>query len=87
MLEVLGPKFDELIFTRYYNNPRGLAAETIAELAAKADLRPTGYQVAHDSAAAWQLAAAMAGRDDLICITGSFFIAAEMRAAIQVAKD
>ncbi len=87
MLEVLGPKFDELIFTRYYNNPRGLAAETIAEWAAKAELPATGYQVAPDSAAAWQLAAAMAGRDDLICITGSFFIAAEMRAAIQVAKD
>jgi dihydrofolate synthase / folylpolyglutamate synthase len=81
MLEVLLPHFDEAIFTRYWNNPRGLPAEELETLA-------TGcwggkVHVRSDAQAAWQLARELAGPDDLICITGSFFIAAEMRAAIR----
>ena len=35
--------------------------------------------VAADPPAAWKLARRIAGKQDLICITGSFFIAAELR--------
>jgi dihydrofolate synthase/folylpolyglutamate synthase len=81
MLEVLMPKFDEIIFTRYWNNPRGLSPETMAKLAA--EVRPDGWHIASSAAEAWQRASQIARPADLICITGSFFIAAEMRTAMQ----
>jgi folylpolyglutamate synthase/dihydropteroate synthase len=39
-----------------------------------------------DPAAAWKLAQRIARRNDLICITGSFFIAAELRELIVDSK-
>ena len=33
MLQVLVPRFDEVIFTRYRNNPRDVAAEELDALA------------------------------------------------------
>ncbi len=80
MLQVLIPRFDEVIFTRYRNNPRGVAAEELDALARR--FSPGGGHVCADPTAAWDLASRLARREDLICITGSFFIAAEMRAAI-----
>ncbi len=81
MLQVLLGSFDEVIFTRYRNNPRGMAPEELAALAA--ELSPTEAHVCADPAAAWQLASERATSEHLICITGSFFTAAEMRAVIQ----
>jgi folylpolyglutamate synthase/dihydropteroate synthase len=40
--------------------------------------------VAPDAAAAWNIAAELADPDDLVCITGSFFIAAEMRRQMEI---
>jgi dihydrofolate synthase/folylpolyglutamate synthase len=37
-------------------------------------------------AEAWRLACALAASDDLICITGSFFLAAELRPIVQAAS-
>ena len=81
MLDVLVPGFDEVILTRYWNNPRGLPPEELESLVDEhwADK----LHFCADPPAAWQLASELAGPDDLICITGSFFIAAEMRAAIR----
>jgi len=81
MLGVLLPAFDEVIFTRYWQNPRGVAPEELAAIAG--EISPTAAHVCADSATAWGLAARIARREHLICITGSFFIAAEMRAAIR----
>jgi len=38
--------------------------------------------VTNNSAAAWKLARRLAGPDDLICVAGSFFLAAELREQI-----
>lgn len=81
MLCVLLPKFDEVIFTRYRSNPRGTPLEELDALAA--ELSPAVRHVCADAAAAWKLAWDLAGPENLICITGSFFIAAEMRAEMQ----
>jgi dihydrofolate synthase/folylpolyglutamate synthase len=77
MLRVLLPRFDRAVLTRYANNPRGLPAEELAELAAGCSDRQ--FQVAPDPAAAWEVARSWATAESLIGITGSFFIAAEMR--------
>jgi dihydrofolate synthase/folylpolyglutamate synthase len=81
MLEVLLPAFDEVIFTRYWQNPRGIAAEELAAIAQ--ELSPVTTHVCADAATAWSAACEIAAREHLVCITGSFFIAAEMRAAIR----
>jgi dihydrofolate synthase/folylpolyglutamate synthase len=81
MLRVLLPKFEDVIFTRYWNNPRAMPP---ADLHALAGEISSGHRyLCDDAAAAWKLATRLAAADHLICITGSFFIAAEMRAAMQ----
>jgi dihydrofolate synthase/folylpolyglutamate synthase len=80
MLAELLPHFDRAIFTRYQNNPRGVPPDELASLALQA--RELPIDVCPDPSAAWRLARELAGEDALICVTGSFFIAAEMRAQI-----
>lgn len=80
MLRLLLPRFNRVIFTRYQNNPRGVPPEELAALA----LKTTGAaaDVCLDPAAAWQRVQELAAESDLVCVTGSFFIAAEMRGQI-----
>jgi dihydrofolate synthase/folylpolyglutamate synthase len=80
MLALLLPRFDRVIFTRYRNNPRGVPPDEMARLAL--DLGGREIQVCLDPASAWRIARGGAGAADLICIAGSFFIAAEMRQQI-----
>lgn len=80
MLRVLLRSFDEVIFTRFAQNPRAVDPDELAAIAgqtAAARVHVTG-----DPPGAWELARRIAGREHLIGITGSFFIAAEMRAAM-----
>ena len=78
MLEKLLPRFDRVIFTRYLNNPRGVPP---AEMAAVArEIGGGEWTTADTPHAAWNEVLTIAGENDLVCITGSFFIAAEMRA-------
>ena len=82
MLARLLPRFDRVIFTQYLNNPRGVPP---AELAAAADrLGASPAAVCPDPARAWREVRAVAGEEDLVCITGSFFIAAEMRSQMKL---
>lgn len=77
MLRLLTPRFDTVILTQYQNNPR---AETVSHL--RQVLSANSDQPVHDApdpATAWKLAQHLARAGDLVCITGSFFIAAEMR--------
>jgi dihydrofolate synthase/folylpolyglutamate synthase len=82
MLQRLLPGFDEIVFTRYLNNPRAVPAEELAAIA----LQLTGrqYPIYADPLQAWRDVRTRAGADDLICVTGSFFIAAEIRRALAV---
>lgn len=81
MLEHLLPSFDQVIFTRYTSNPRALPPEKLEALAAELDPRPR--IVCHDPASAWAEIRRTVRADDLVCITGSFFTAAEMRDEIR----
>lgn len=77
MLARLAGRFDHVILTRYVNNPRGVPPEELAALAW--ELTGQRYQICPDPAAAWNEILRLATPDDLVCVTGSFFIAAEMR--------
>jgi dihydrofolate synthase / folylpolyglutamate synthase len=77
MLERLLGRFDHVIFTRYLENPRGVPPQKLQALA-----RAVSSEVAATPAEAWGTIQRLAKSDDLVCITGSFFIAAEMRRQI-----
>jgi dihydrofolate synthase / folylpolyglutamate synthase len=79
-LRALIPLFDVIIATRYVENPRSVAPETIA--AATMDLAGCSAQIALDPAEALELARRMTSRYGLICVTGSLFLAAEARAIV-----
>jgi dihydrofolate synthase/folylpolyglutamate synthase len=87
MLRLLLPRFDRIILTRYLNNPRAIepgellemASPVLAELAqGNGRARPV-LETAVDPATAWNRAHQVASDEDLICVTGSFFLAAEIR--------
>lgn len=79
MLRVLLPSFDQVLLTRYVSNPRGVpiddlmlaAREACPELADRANAYPT-------PTAALAAIRAEVGGDDLVCIAGSFFLAADL---------
>ncbi len=83
MLEQLLPNFEGMVVTRYANNPRAMDPVAIEKLAA--DLaRKKGWSglqvdVCPDSAAAWQRIRARATPAHVICVTGSFFLVAEIK--------
>jgi dihydrofolate synthase/folylpolyglutamate synthase len=77
MFRVLAPSFSHAFLTRYGNNPRSVSPEELASLLQRcADLPGTVCQTAAD---AWQSALRLAAPEDLICITGSVFLAGELR--------
>ena len=77
MLSRLLGRFDHVILTRYLNNPRDVPPEELGALAA--ELTGHAFPVSQSPADAWEQVRALAGPEDLICVTGSFFIAAEIR--------
>ena len=76
-LKALLPNFARVICTRYVKNPRALppeeAAEAIIELG-----YPAPFVIA-DLPEALRVARQITPQDGLICVTGSLFLAAEMR--------
>ncbi len=81
MLGLLWPHFDHVVLTRFLNNPRSLSPEELAGLAPKFEPAPR-VVLCDDPTTAWHTARAAADADDLICVTGSFFLAAELRGVI-----
>ncbi len=77
MLGLLAPHFAHVYLTRFVSNPRAVPPEKLAEvLRAVSDLPHT---VCGDPAAAWEQARAAARPEDVICVTGSVFLAGELR--------
>lgn len=75
MLRILTPQFDHVALTRFTPSPRSVAPEELAELLPSgipADLFPT-------AADAWTALRQRATHKDLICATGSVFLAGELR--------
>ncbi|MDZ7620166.1 MAG: folylpolyglutamate synthase/dihydrofolate synthase family protein [Patescibacteria group bacterium] len=77
MLEPLLGRFDNIVLTRYGNNPRATPPDQLVELAHK--LTGRRYAAYAEASAAWLAVLDAAEPDDLICVTGSFFLAAEIR--------
>jgi dihydrofolate synthase/folylpolyglutamate synthase len=75
MLHVLAPHFTHVLATRFENNPRCVPPEQVAEFVP--ELLPRS--VCPTSADAWYEARTVAEPGDLICITGSVFLAGELR--------
>lgn len=80
MLAVLVPHFERLIITQYQNNPRSVPVEQLDHLAAAAG--HTSRVVFNDTTAAWDYVRRTTTAEELVCVTGSFFIAAELRPII-----
>jgi dihydrofolate synthase/folylpolyglutamate synthase len=86
MLRVLLPEFDSVILTRYLNNPRYVEPVELMETA-RGVLERGGWQgppllVQEEPRAAWEQARSSASADDLVCVAGSFFLAAEIRSLV-----
>ena len=87
MLRLLLPKFDQIVVTKYVNNPRAVEPNELLELAnslaAELALANKQIEIAAEPRAAWQRVQSAAKSEDLVCITGSFFLAAELRAIVR----
>lgn len=84
MLGVLAPRFERIILTSFRNSQRCATPE---QLAAWVPAERRGVSVTcANSAEAWRLARAEAKPGDLICVTGSVFLAGELRPVIGAEK-
>jgi dihydrofolate synthase / folylpolyglutamate synthase len=81
ILEALLPRFEAVILTRYVNNPRQVSVTELDCVAAALSSIPRF--VCDNPSAAWVQARQLATADHLICITGSLFLAAEIKAEIE----
>ncbi len=77
LVRQMAPQFDTIIFTRYLDNPRAVAPEELQRHLETTFDRPS--HVAADPVAAWKLARRLSHNSDLITITGSLFLVAELR--------
>ncbi len=75
MLRILTPHFDHVALTRFAQSPRSVAPEDLAKM-----LPDDGSKSIYASAAeAWNAVRRQAGAQDMICVTGSVFLAGELR--------
>lgn len=82
MLRVLLPEFDEVVLTRYRHNVRAVPVEELACIAS--ELRELGCRTAADPSAAWDAVHELTpADDDLICVTGSFYLLGQVRRAME----
>ena len=76
MLAVARGQFEHVVVTRYRTNPRAAAVERLVAAARGAGLRRV--QAAEDPPAALRMARRLAGAGGIVCVAGSFFLAAEV---------
>jgi dihydrofolate synthase/folylpolyglutamate synthase len=81
MLEKVALGADKVIFTRLKDNPRSADPDELQRRFA--DLSGKMSQTARSLGEALQLATKAVGRDDLICVTGSFYLAGETKKHLQ----
>jgi dihydrofolate synthase/folylpolyglutamate synthase len=77
MFRVLGPRFDQAFVTRFTDNPRAVPPEQLAGLWRAASSAPV--TVCATPAEALEAARTAAAAADLVCVTGSVFLAGELR--------
>ncbi len=84
MIQRVSGRFDEVVFTQYGDNPRAAPAAELEAIAR--ELSGRRHPLYADAAAAANAVRGMAAADDLICATGSLFIAAQMRETMKDEK-
>ncbi len=81
ILRILAGYFDHFYLTRYGINPRCVPPEEAGRVLAS--IAPAAvHSVVPTAAAAWEAARSAADRDDLVCVTGSMFLAGELRQVV-----
>jgi dihydrofolate synthase/folylpolyglutamate synthase len=83
MMRVLAPHFAHVFLTRYAGSARGMPPEELARLLRGTVEMP--HSVCPTALEAWQTARTRAAPEDLICITGSVFLAGELRPMLLLA--
>jgi dihydrofolate synthase / folylpolyglutamate synthase len=82
MMRIILDHFNHIALTQYTHNPRAVPPDELQSLAMNISGRR--YPTYPDPASAWQAVRESAATDDLICISGSFYLAAEMRPIIGI---
>ncbi|MGB4737865.1 MAG: folylpolyglutamate synthase/dihydrofolate synthase family protein [Fuerstiella sp.] len=85
MLVQLAPLFDQIVLTEFQTNPRAISANKLQRMLkriASEDRHPDTVHIASGPESALSLAQKLSGSDGIICVTGSIFIAAEIRSLL-----
>lgn len=77
MLRLIAGEFEHVLLTQYRSNPRAFEVAALGDVARANGI--DGFTQHPTPAAAWELVQTQVHEDDLVCITGSFFLAAECR--------
>lgn len=89
MLDQLLPHFGRVVLTRFCDNPRSADPVELARrsraMQADRGLHCPSLDVRPDPASAWELVQSRLTPEDLVCVTGSFFLAAEIRPLLEAA--
>ncbi|MGE3244474.1 MAG: folylpolyglutamate synthase/dihydrofolate synthase family protein, partial [Pirellulales bacterium] len=84
----LTPHFDRVLATQYQENPRAVPAGELAELVRAEQLQRAGrVEICATPRDAWESVCRSAEPDELVCIAGSFYLAAELRAVVMGANS
>lgn len=81
MFNEIAGEVDHVILTQYAENPRAVPVGELATVARH--MLPGRFSLTHCANEAWESARARVREDDLLCIAGSFFLAAELRSAMR----
>ncbi len=89
ILDILLTFADRLIVTQFHNNPRSVPVERLEELAREKAVGNNSVEIlsAPSSNIAVEHACRSAISNELVCVTGSFFLAAETRPMFPIASS
>lgn len=82
ILRLVNPFFDRIFLTQFVGNARATPPDELFRNAPGDNDSPTKlnrYELCADPGSAWQAARAAATEEDMICVSGSFFLAGEIR--------
>ena len=88
MLRRLLPEFDVVVFTKFLGNPRTYELRELGQMASSIGRQEHSadsvgnFELADTPRAALSLAQSLAGESGFVCVTGSIFLAAEVRELI-----
>jgi len=87
MLRQLVPRFSSIVMTRFQGNPRGADPQRLRMLAVQQfPEREADVECVENPAEAWDQVRRRLTRQHLLCVTGSFFLAAEVLTAMEQGK-